>query len=57
MRKKTFLTCEQKFLSSIAFSVNVVVRMACLSRSCFFSIGGRIKQTNYATDKPHERLR
>ena len=37
--------CEQKFLSYMAFSVNEVVRVT------------RRKQTNYATDKPHERLR
>ena len=37
--------CEQKFLSYMAFSVYEVVRVT------------RRKQTNYATDKPRERLR
>ena len=37
--------CEQKFLSYMAFSV---YRVALVTRR---------KQTNYATDKPRERLR
>ena len=37
--------CEQKFLSYMAFSVCWVVRVT------------RSEQTNYATDKPRERLR
>ena len=41
----TLVPCEQKFLSYMAFSVYEVVRVR------------RRKQTNYATDKPRERLR
>ena len=42
----SILLREQRFLSCMTFSVYEVVRMAFLSH----------KQTNYATDKPHERL-
>ena len=41
----TLVPREQKFLSYMAFSVYEVVRVT------------RRKQTNYATDKPRERLR
>ena len=42
---------EQRFLSYLAFSVNEVVRVACLSRSWFVYIP---QGDNYATDKPRE---
>ena len=44
-------SCEQRFLSAVSVEV---VRVACLSRSWFVYA---CKQTNYATDKPRERLR
>ena len=59
------LPCEQRFLSCTAFNIYEVVRVACLSRSWLRPVRnanrwtfltGR-KQTNYASDKPHERLR
>ena len=45
-----FLTCEQTFLSFMAFSVYGVVRVACLSR-----VAAEVRK--YATEKPLERLR
>ena len=53
------LPCEQSFLSRMAFSVYEVVRVACQSHGWFVYapfLLGRIKQTNYATGKPRERL-
>ena len=48
----TDLPCERKFFSYMAVSVHEVVRVALLQRFLTWR-----KQTNYATDKPNERLR
>ena len=48
-----WVPCEQRFLSYIAFSVNEVVRVACLLRSWFVYAP---QGDNYVSDKPHERL-
>ena len=63
LRRRTFLKvylkvpCEQRFLSRMALSVSGVAGSRGLSVVWLVSLRPvRRKQTNYATDKPRERL-
>ena len=53
-----YLSCQQRFLCCMAFSIHENVHVACLWPSWFvytlFRIG--CKQFNYTTDKPCERI-